>query len=211
MNKVLAIIGCGHLGQQLAHFAIADAHYEKVVFFDDFTTESAINGHRVIGKTETIETAFANKLFDELLIGIGYNNLMNRKLFFDKFENKIPFGTIVHSSCWVDPNAVVKSGTVIYPGSCIDANAQIGSNCIVNLNCTIAHDSQIGDHSFLAPRVAIAGFVTVGDRCFLGINSTIIDNIELNSGTRTGGGTVITKNTIEPGLYVGCPAKKIKA
>ncbi len=36
MNKTLAIIGAGHLGQQIAHFAIEDNHYSKVVFFDYF-------------------------------------------------------------------------------------------------------------------------------------------------------------------------------
>ena len=35
--KTLAIIGSGDLGQQIAHYAISDGHYEKVVFFDDFS------------------------------------------------------------------------------------------------------------------------------------------------------------------------------
>ena len=45
--KTLAIIGSGHLGQQIAHYAIADNHYQKVVFFDDFSTETAINGFEI--------------------------------------------------------------------------------------------------------------------------------------------------------------------
>ena len=39
MKKTLAIIGSGHLGQQIAHYAISDNHYCKVVFFDDFSTK----------------------------------------------------------------------------------------------------------------------------------------------------------------------------
>ena len=42
MSKVLAILGSGHLGQQIAHFAISDNHFEKVVFFDDFNEEKYI-------------------------------------------------------------------------------------------------------------------------------------------------------------------------
>ena len=41
-NKTLAIIGSGDLGQQMAHYAISDNHYEKVVFFDDFTSEKEV-------------------------------------------------------------------------------------------------------------------------------------------------------------------------
>jgi NADH/NAD ratio-sensing transcriptional regulator Rex len=39
MSKTLAIIGSGHLGQQIAHYTISDKQYEKLVFFDDFTSE----------------------------------------------------------------------------------------------------------------------------------------------------------------------------
>jgi NADH/NAD ratio-sensing transcriptional regulator Rex len=48
--KTLAIIGSGHLGQQIAHYAISDNHYDKVVFFDDFTVEKQINGYQILGK-----------------------------------------------------------------------------------------------------------------------------------------------------------------
>ena len=209
MNKVLAIIGCGNLGQQIAHFALHDRHYKKAVFFDDFTNETAINGHSVVGKTDEIEMAFQNQVFDELLIGIGYSNLLNRQLFYEKFEKTIPFGTIIHSSCWVDPEAVVKPGTVVYPRCCIDAKAEIGNNIIVNLSSIVAHDSKIGDHSFISANVAVAGCVTIGTNCFIGISTTIIDNVSLISGTKTGGGTVVIKNIVEPGWYVGNPARKM--
>ena len=39
MKKTLAIIGSGHLGQQIAHYALSDNHYEKVLFFDDFSND----------------------------------------------------------------------------------------------------------------------------------------------------------------------------
>lgn len=208
--KTLAIIGSGHLGQQIAHYAMADKHYAKVVFFDDVTTEKTVAGCTVLGTSEAIESAFAQNQFDELLIGIGYKHLKVRAQLFEKFNTKIPFGTIVHSTVWVDPTAEIKAGCVIYPGGVIDAQAVISENTILNVSCTIAHDTTIGKHCFLSPRVAVAGFVTTGEQCILGINSTVIDNISIVAHTQIGGGTVVIKNIEQPGLYVGNPHKFVR-
>ena len=88
--KTLAIIGSGDLGQQIAHYALSDKQYDKVVFFDDFTTQNEVNGCPVLGKTSEVIHAFENKQFDELLIGIGYKHLQVRKALFEKFSLTIP-------------------------------------------------------------------------------------------------------------------------
>lgn len=208
--KTLAIIGAGHLGQQIAHYALADKQYGKVVFFDDFTQEQEINGCKVIGKTASVEASFQKNEFDELLIGIGYKHLKVRKELFEKWSLSIPFGKLIHSSSWIDPSAIVEKGCVVYPGCLIDAHVKIQHNTILNIGCTIAHDSSIGPNCFLSPRVAVAGFVNVAESCILGINSTIIDNINIVSQTQLGGATVVIKSIEKSGLYVGNPAKFVR-
>lgn len=208
--KTLAIIGSGHLGQQIAHFAISDGHYSKVVFFDDFNEAEEVNGFKIIGKTGSIEDSFNGKLFDDLIVGIGYNHMDVRKEFYEKFNLKIPFATIVHSSNIIDPTAIIGSGTILYPGSILDANVEIKDNIIINIGCLVSHDTIIHSHCFISPRVALAGFVNVGEKCVLGINSTIIDNIKIASNVQTGGGSVVIKNIEQPGLYVGNPLRFIK-
>lgn len=208
--KTLAIIGAGDLGQQIAHYALSDKQYHKVVFFDDFTSQKIINGNEVFGKVSDVETSFEKGLFDELIIGIGYKHLKIRKGLFEQFSKIIPFGKIIHSSSWVDTTAIIGKGSVVYPCCVIDAKAEIGENSILNINCTIAHDTVVGSHSFLSPRVAVAGFVTIGEQCVLGINSTIIDNLKIEKNTQLGGGTVVIRSIENSGLYVGNPAKFIR-
>ena len=210
MKKTLAIIGCGHLGQQIAHYAISDGHYQNVVFFDDFTKEKNSNGFEILGDCDSIENEFENKLFDEIIIGIGYKYLDKRKYFYDRFESKIPFGTIIHSSSWVDKTAIVKMGCVVYPSCSIDMNVIISENTILNASCTIAHDSFIGQHCFLSPSIAVAGFVKIKNQCIIGINVTIIDNVSVIQGTRLGAGTVVIDDVKEAGLYVGNPHRFIR-
>jgi NADH/NAD ratio-sensing transcriptional regulator Rex len=54
MNKTLAILGSGHLGQQIAHYAISDKHYDNVVFFDDYTLDKEPYGFAVLGNSNEI-------------------------------------------------------------------------------------------------------------------------------------------------------------
>jgi len=208
--KTLAIIGSGDLGQQIAHYALSDNQYAKVVFFDDFSNEKSVNSIPIIGKTTDVEKAFELKQFDELLIGVGYKHLEVKKELFEKFKNKIPFGRIIHSTSWVDPTAIIENGSVIYPGCMIDAKSIIKENAILNIGCTITHDTSIGEHSFLSPRVAVAGFVTIKEQCLLGINSTIIDNINIISNTQIGAGALVIKSIEKKGLYVGNPLRFIR-
>lgn len=210
MKKKLAIIGSGHLGQQIAHYAISDGHYSEVFFFDDFAEAEIVNGYRVLGNSDSIEKEFEKKTFDELLIGIGYKHLEKRKFFFEKFKNKIPFGILIHSSSWIDHSVIIGEGCIIYPSCCIDMNVVIKDNSILNAGCTIAHDSVIGLHCFLSPRVAVAGFVEVDSQCIIGINSTIIDNIYITKGTQIGAGTIVISDIQKTGLYVGNPSRFIR-
>lgn len=210
MNRILAIIGAGDLGQQIAHYAIHDHHYDEVVFFDDFTTSTEIMGHKVVGKTNEVEAFYNSNGFTELLIGIGYKHLAIRKAIFQQFESNIPFGKIVHSTCWIDETATIKPGCVLYPNCSVDAFATIDSNSILNINCSISHHSHVGAHCFLSPRVAMAGFVKIEELVIIGINATIIDNVKVCQNTQIGGGTVVINDILNHGLYVGNPAKFVR-
>lgn len=210
MDKILAILGSGHLGQQIAHFAVTDGHYKKVVFFDDFTVDTEQGGFPILGKTADILTEFSNGSFDELILALGYKHLYKKKELYEFFIERIPFGKIVHSSSWVDESAIIEAGCVIYPGCTIDANTVVKPNTVLNIGCTIAHDSVIAEHCFLSPRVAIAGFVNIKEQCVIGINSTIIDNIQICSNVQLGGGSVVIKNILKQGLYVGNPIRFIR-
>ncbi len=205
--KSLGIIGAGELGQQIANFAIQDGHYSNVFFFDDFADTSEVKGIKVLGKVKDIQLAFNQNTIHEIVIGVGYKHITKRKELYDFWSNSIPFGKIIHSSCIVDKSATIKAGSILYPNTVIDKNVVVEENVLLNLSCTIAHDAIIGMHSFLAPSVTIAGFTHVGECCFLGVSTTVIDNIEIGNNISTGAGCVVTRNIIEKGLYIGCPAK----
>ena len=208
--KRLAIIGSGDLGQLIAHHANTDNHYAVVGFFDDYKKRDGVqfvDGYPILGCVDDIENCFQKQLFDCIIIAIGYKHMIVRKNIYEKFTGKIPFGKIIHSSCYVDISCKIGEGSVLLPGCVLDRNACVGDNVLLNISVTIAQDSTVKAHSFVSPCVSIAGFTEIGECCNIGINSTIIDNILITSNVQTGGGTVVIDNLVKSGCYVGCPAR----
>ena len=209
--KNLAIIGAGHLGQQIAYHVTKDKQFNVVGFFDDFAeSETTVSGFKILGKIDTIKTLFNTNIFDKIIIGVGYKHFNFREILYQKLINIVPLATFVHSSCYVDASCSIGHGVFMFPGSVLDQNVSIEDNVIINVNSTIAHDTKIGMHTFLSPRVAIAGFVKIGESCNIGINATIINNINITDKVRLGGGTVVINNIEMPGLYVGNPSKFVR-
>ncbi|MDQ1857437.1 acetyltransferase [Chryseobacterium sp. WLY505] len=209
--KRIAIIGSGHLGQQILHHIQTDTDDKVVGFFDDFLEKgNSVKDLPILGGKEDVISVFQQDIFDEIIIAIGYNHLEFKKQIFETFKNKIPFYTFIHSASYIDPSAKIGEGSVIYPDCMIDQNVKIGDNVLINISCSIAHDSLIGNHCFLSPAVAVAGFVSVSQQCILGINSTVIDNIHISEKVQLGGGAVVIKNISESGLYVGNPVRFIR-
>ena len=210
--KRLAIIGSGDLAKQIAHHAVNDKHYQVVGCFDDFLIKGdCSNGLSILGDIASIQDCFDKDLFDQLFIGIGYKHMDLRNDLYLRFENKIPFGTIIHSSCIIDASSNIGKGTIIYPGCIIDMDAEIGNNCLIYNGCNIAHDSKVSNNTIFSPGVHIAGFCSIGEHVNLGIGTVISDNISITQKVRTGAGTVVVNSIVDSGTYVGVPAKKIKS
>ena len=204
----IGIIGAGDLGQLIAYHAINDSGFEVVGFFDDtLTSGTLINNIKVLGNINDITYAYANKMFDGLMIAIGYKHMDFRKSIFDKYNKDIPFASIVHSSCYIDPSCSIGKGVFILPGTTLDKGCVIGNNVLLNTGVVIAHDSTVKEHSFIAPAVKIAGFTTVGAKCFIGINATILNNLSVCDEVLIGAGGLVNKSINIQGTYIGIPVK----
>lgn len=209
MDKIL-VIGGGDLAKQINHHLSNDPGVEVVGFVDD----TIANGEKkfnqnCLGDLKDIPQLFNQKVFDKLIIGIGYNHLKFRQDLSIKLSS-YSFYTFIHKDSSVDKSAQLGNGVFISPGVVLDQNVVIGNNVFIYNSVTVSHDSIIGDNCFLSPCSAIAGFVKVGNNCNIGINTTIIDNIRITGNTRTGGGSVIIKDILISGLYVGNPARFVK-
>ena len=92
----------------------------------------------------------------------------------------------------------------------INSGARIGKHCIINSNSVVEHDNIINDYVHVSVGAKIAGTVKIGTRTWVGVGATISNNISVCDDCMLGAGTVVVKDIIESGTYIGVPAAKIK-
>lgn len=106
------------------------------------------------------------------------------------------------------------------------ASMSIGEGVYMNTNCRVVaiESIAIGAHTFLGPNACIydhdhvfdaegvhaevvAAPVRIGERCWLGANAIVTAGVDVVGRTCVGGGCVVTRSLLDPGVYVGSPAR----
>lgn len=207
----LVIAGAGELGQQIRNLAGEDRALEVVGFVDDWMrVGEKVDGLPVLGRCVDLGRLFESGEFDSVVCAIGYKHLRARAEFHRSNASTLRFASIIHKTAWVADTAQVGDGCVIYPRAVVDKGVVVGPNCIINLACVISHDCKIGGHSYLSPSTTLGGYVELGEECFVGIGASIFDGVIVGSPITIGGGSVVTKNLSDRGIYYGVPAQWVR-
>lgn len=136
-----------------------------------------------------------------------------RKLILNSFGHKVK--GLVHSSCFVG----IGRGKLF-----------LGENSFINYRCFL----DLGDDIIIGKNVSIGFCVTfvnsthevgasayragggrafpiiVEDGCWIGANAIIMPGVTISKGCVIGAGALVKESTEPNGLYVGCPAKRVK-
>ena len=78
------------------------------------------------------------------------------------------------------------------------------------MDCTVGHDVILHDFVTVYPSVNISGNVVVGNYSELGTGTKIIQGKSITENVIIGAGSVVIKDLIEKGTYVGSPVRKVK-
>ncbi len=98
-------------------------------------------------------------------------------------------------------------GNFVGAGAVLAPNVTLGDFNYINRTASIGHDTRAGSFNHFAPGCTVAGRCKIGSRNFFGIRSAIIDNLILGDGITVGAGGVVVRDTLEPGTYIGVPAR----
>lgn len=169
---------------------------------DGLEAGTLVLGVPVLGKTSAYEAYPAHRF----VIAIG-NNPVRRRI---AEKMNVQWGTVIHPSAVVSAYAAVGAGTVVMPGAVINAGAVLGNHCIINSGAVVEHDNRLADYVHISPNAALGGTVTVGEETHVGIGACVRNNVHICGGCTIGAGAAVVKNIVEPGVYVGVPARKIK-
>ena len=202
MSERIIVIGASGHGKVIADIVQA-AGDEVVGYLDDDLNKQNCGMFPVLGAV-----CNARKYPDcKFIIAIG-NNAVRKQIAAQL--TFVSWYTAIHPSAVVSPSAVIGEGTVVMPNAVINAEAVVGQHCIINTGAIVEHENQIGNYAHISPRAALAGNVSVGEGTHIGVGVCVKNNLDVCGGCTVGAGAVVVKNIVEPGTYVGVPARRLK-
>jgi len=203
-NKLLIIGASGH-GKVVADIAIRMNKWDNVAFLDDDKSIKSSMGLEVIGNSREVAKHIKDS---DMFVAIG-NNETRKKLQNELEATGASIPILIHPSAIIGQDVEVGIGTVVMAGVVINCGSTIGKGCIINTGATIDHDNKLEDYVHISPGVHTAGSVKIGKETWIGIGAVVNNNINIINGCTVGAGSVVIKDIIETGTYVGHPARRI--
>lgn len=199
----IVIFGCGGHARSIVDVIRQTYDIKEIVLVD----ESVETGETILGcNTEQRHDLCEKEAF---IVAVG-DNEKRKKIYYElKEKQKGHCVSIVASSSNIGADVEIGQGTFVAPNVYLGPLVKVGNNTIINTGSIIEHEAVIGDHSHVAPNATVCGRARIGNNVFCGAGSTIIDKISVCDDVVIGAGAVVIKDIIEPGKYVGSPAKRI--
>lgn len=196
----LVIIGASGHGKVVADIAEL-VGYENIVFLDDNPSIVECHGHPVIGPRSML-----SKVSGDIFVAIGNATIRAR---FMEAQLERTFPVLIHPQAVVARDVMIGDGSVVMAGAVINPGASVGRGCIVNTCASVDHDCFVGDFVHVSVGARLCGTVNVGRSTWVGAGATVSNNIDIVAGCTIGAGTVVLRDIVEEGTYVGVPARKI--
>ncbi len=117
--------------------------------------------------------------------------------------------SVVHPSSSVSRFSSIGAGCFVGAGAVVGPGARLGPGVIVNHGAVIDHDVQAGGFSHIAPNAVLGGQVRIGMRVLIGASAIVLPLKVIGDDVTVGAGAVVNRDLLEPGVYVGVPARKI--
>lgn len=207
--KNIYIVGASGFGREVAWLIEELEEWNVIGFIDDNNglQNTLINDIPVVGGV-----SFLNTINGEVNVVIAVGNPVIRKKIVEQLSSNsnIMYPNIIAKDVRVSKHIDLGIGNIICSGTILTINIKLGDFNHINLSCTVGHDVVMNNYITVYPSVNISGNVTIGNYCELGTGTKIIQGIEITENVIIGAGSVVVKDIIENGIYVGVPVRKIK-
>lgn len=201
--KPIVIFGTGDVAQLANYYFETDSSRRVEAFtVDREFMRDTFEGKKVVA-FQDLRSVYPPSEYD-LFIALSYKNLNSVRQ--SKYEAAKVMGyelaSYVSSRCTYLSQASPGDNCFILEDNTVQPFVKIGSNVTLWSGNHIGHHSTIEDHTFISSHVVVSGHCHIGTNCFLGVNATLHNGIRLRQRTVVGAGAVLTKDTVEGGVYV---------
>lgn len=198
--KTIVLYGCGGHSRSVADIILQNDPTTMLFFVDD---NARIN-EKLFG-FDVVK--HAPSAADPFIITIGDNQKRKIKLAEVGESNLV---SVISKYTHLGVNSRVGKGCFIGNYCHIGPEAVIGKNTIINNSAVVEHEVVVGCHCHIGPNATVSGRCKIGDVVFVGVGATVKDYITICSDVVIGAGATVVKDIVEPGVYVGTPAYKLK-
>ena len=124
------------------------------------------------------------------------------------------YGCKIGENTFVGPFVEIQEGVIIGRNCKVQSHAFICEKVTIGNDCFISHGAMFVNDTFSDGKPAggnkkLWRETTIGNNVLIGTNATILP-VSICSNVVIGAGSVITKDIVEPGVYIGNPGKKLK-
>ena len=207
--KDLVLIGAGGFGREVVTYIndinAAEPTWNLLGFIDDFATETP-EGYPVIG---TMETLLAMDPKPYFAVPIA-NSQVREQLVNRCLEAGMKPATLIHPDSKIGDKNEIGEGCIICREFSTGPNVTIGAYSIVNVKCAFGHDAYVEPYNTFMSEALIAGETYIDKHCYIGLRCTMINRVKVTQQCTFGACCCIVRDAVEPGTYVGVPAKLIK-
>ena len=200
----LVILGAGGHGRVVADAALAQGSWSEVLATDRDPQRcqgALLPGVRLVALKHADASGAA--------VHVAIGNAQARE------KEAAAFGaqrlaSVIHPQASVSPHATLGAGCFAAAQAAVAPGAQLGLAVIVNHGAVVDHDVLVGDFSHLAPLCSLGGGVRIGRRVLVGTGARILPGLAVSDDVVIGAGAVVRDSIVEPGVYVGVPARRVK-
>jgi sugar O-acyltransferase (sialic acid O-acetyltransferase NeuD family) len=204
MTDTLAIFGTGGFAREVACLVHDLGRGASIVAFHE--PDDVHRSRTILGVPVLPQSAF-DPHRHRASVAIGSPEIREKVV--GELPRDTVFETLIHPSVVMSQWVEVGAGSILCAGSVLTCQITLGRHCHLNLNTTVGHDCTFGDFCTVAPGVNISGNCTIGSRVDLGTQSALKQQVRIADDVVVGMGAVVVRDLVEPGTYVGVPAKRV--
>lgn len=183
----------------------------EIVGYTAITDGSAMLNLPYLGSDDALLRLVTKKRVAAAVVGIGIVDINEKRRSLHQMlvDCCLTLPPIVSPTAIVNEQVAIGAGAVVMDGAVINPGTTIGELCIVNTNATVEHDCDVGAYSHVAPGAVLCGGVAIGNRCVIGAGACVLQGVHIGEGCFVGAGSTVTCDLVDPGVYVGSPARRI--
>lgn len=203
----LGIYCAGGLGREVLELAKQIGGFERIVFVDDGSKATEINGVPVLSFA-TFCAAYPPKRA-RFVLATGEPRIL-QLLFGKVIDGGYALQTLVHPNVHIPESCRMGQGVVVQANVVVSPNSVLADGVYLNINCALGHDVQIDRFSNVSMGCMIAGGTKIGAFSYIGAGALVREDRTIGSHCIIGMGSVVIGNIPDNSLAYGNPTKVIR-